>query len=223
MVTLFWYPSRLAQPQMGLGTEKAIFPQTHNPTNPQSWPGSWLLLQNISDPKGHPGLPCGHWVGDKGAARPQVKQPHMNLSPCLGWHHGIPVGLSLPGTCSQSVPTGISSEIPVRTCTFHLLSRAHSIWSLGLEWTLTKVTPAGWKQEGAVLREGRGCEEQQSRRGGKTVGSSALRLTGSPTAKKGGDQAVLTVSHGQDCGTPHQTNHTASAGDRKAEVVRTRA
>lgn len=64
------------------------------------------------------------------------------------------VGLSLPGTCSQSVPTGISSVIPVRTCTFHLLSRAHSIWSLGLEWTLTKVTPAGWKQEGAVLREG---------------------------------------------------------------------
>lgn len=51
----------------------------------------------------------------------------------------------LPGTCSQSVPTGISSVIPARTCTFHLLSRAHSIWSSGLQWTLTKVTPAGWK------------------------------------------------------------------------------
>lgn len=59
---------------------------------------------------------------------------------------------SLPGTCSQSVPTGISSVIPTRTCTFHLLSRAHSIWSLGLEWTLTKVTPAGWKQKGTILR-----------------------------------------------------------------------
>ena len=52
----------------------------------------------------------------------------------------------LPGTCSQSVPTGISSVIPARTCTFHLLSRAHSVWSSGLQWTLTKVTPAGWKQ-----------------------------------------------------------------------------
>lgn len=51
----------------------------------------------------------------------------------------------LPGTCSQSVPTGISSVIPARTCTFHLLSKAHSIWSSGLQWTLTKVTPAGWK------------------------------------------------------------------------------
>ena len=62
----------------------------------------------------------------------------------------------LPGTCSQSVPTGISSVIPTRTCTFHLLSRAHSIWSLGLEWTLTRATPAGWKQEGPFLREGGG-------------------------------------------------------------------
>ena len=52
----------------------------------------------------------------------------------------------LPGTCSQSVPTGISSVIPARTCTFHLLSRAHSVWSSGLQWTLTKVAPAGWKQ-----------------------------------------------------------------------------
>lgn len=44
--------------------------------------------------------------------------------------------------------------IPVRTCTFHLLSSAHSIWSLGLEWMLTKVTPAGWKQRGTLLRQG---------------------------------------------------------------------
>lgn len=58
----------------------------------------------------------------------------------------------LPGTCSQSVPTGISSVIPARTCTFHLLSSAHSIWSLGLEHTLTNVTPVGWKQEQKVQR-----------------------------------------------------------------------
>lgn len=51
----------------------------------------------------------------------------------------------LPGTCSQSVPTGISSVMPTRTCTLHLLSSAHSIWSLGLQWMLTKVSPAGWK------------------------------------------------------------------------------
>lgn len=93
-------------------------------------------------------------VTDSGAGRPQVKLiPVLVVCGCV-WDNRTAVGLFLPGTCSQSVPTGISSVTPVLTCTFHLLSRAHNIWSLGLEWTLTKVTPASWKQEGTDLREG---------------------------------------------------------------------
>lgn len=47
---------------------------------------------------------------------------------------GYPPGTQHPpGTCSQLVPTGISSVTPMRTCTPHLLSSAHSIWSLGLQ------------------------------------------------------------------------------------------
>lgn len=74
-----------------------------------------------------------------------------------------------PGTCSQSVPTGISSVMPARTCTFHLLSSAHNIWSLGLQWTLTNVTPAGCEREETFLKKGGGgaCRfwRQQGQRG----------------------------------------------------------
>lgn len=74
-----------------------------------------------------------------------------------------------PGTCSQSVPTGISSVMPARTCTFHLLSSAHNIWSLGLQWTLTNVTPAGCEREETSLKKGGGgaCRfwRQQGQRG----------------------------------------------------------
>lgn len=88
------------------------------------------------------------WTHVSPALAEPPKQPGCGRGAIM-WAHPVP----LPGTCSQLVPTGISSVIPARTCTCHLLSRAHSIWSLGLEWTLTKVTPAGWKQEGTWVRE----------------------------------------------------------------------
>lgn len=118
----------------------------------------------------------------------------------------------LPGTCSQLVPTGISSVMPARTCTFHLLSSAHSIWSLGLEWMLTNVTPAGCKKEEPFLREGGGgaCDFWREQ-GQKVWGRHGTGGAGEAEWTSQGETPSLPRQANPDRGTAHHTRKPSSS------------